>query len=238
MEKLPRRGADILYATGVDADNEPPNERHSKDGVAGEDMERLLALSRPEFKTFVTNGGRAGIRLEAAFWHALHIVGRQGGATTGRSLAVDVLSLARQMGINATSALRCVIVSRLLAALEQASRAQAADQLLKLLQAAPVPAFAFDRSLRIVRCNTEFRRYLAATAGTGVARARPEDARLVLDRPVSALPSEAGIDAIQEESIVICIGTNERRVTARLMVVKQEAEVVVQAYILHRRNRH
>lgn len=205
----------------------PPAETASAEGFGA----RLHEVSAPLFRTLPTPQGRKGIRLEAAFWDALEVQAAAAGQR--RSVyAGNVLAQAQAAGINATSALRSLVVADLTAEVKRQRPVTALPGMLRLLQMAPVPSFALDQQKRLLQVNGEFGRYIRAINANRVGGAPTETAQLSLDRPIEVLFGELTAAATTECGITIRVDNRERRSTARFILVPPLPAVALIGYVL------
>jgi predicted DNA-binding ribbon-helix-helix protein len=156
--------------------------------------------STAEFRAVATEGGRKGLKLERAFWHALSTIGERLGVKRS-TLISDVLRDASEQGVtNTASALRSYATGRLVADLEQARALTSTTFLIKVMQEAPLASVAVDRDRRLVRANREFKSFVLGLAGvseTAQLSAPDEaaiwrDTRVIIHTPVLTLFDEIG----------------------------------------------
>ena len=192
---------------------------------------RLAQLTRPEFRTFTTPGGRKGVRLEQVFWNALNMLSAGAGQKRSRFVA-RILEEANEQDINATGAIRSATVASLMEELGRFAPLANPSTMISLLQAGPAPSFALDRRKRLVQANAEFLRYLRSVGGA-ISGATPVDAaQLSLERPLEALFDELVSGGTTECGISIRFGNRDRRTTARLLLVPPAPASVILGYVL------
>lgn len=196
------------------------------------DGSRLQDIVEPMFRTVPTDDGRKGVRLEAAFWDALEVqaeaVGKRRSVYAGQ-----ILSEAHLAGVNATSALRSVVVSELAAEVRRQRALLALLPMLRLLQMAPVPSFALDQQKRLLNANAEFTRYVRMVAGNPTGPVRVDTAHLSLDRPIENIFADlSGSVATLECGINIRVDSRERRSSARFILAPPLPAVALVGYVL------
>lgn len=192
---------------------------------------RLVDLTVPEFRTVSTRSGRTGVRLERAFWRALDYLSALAGEKRSR-YAAGLIDAANALDINATSAIRSSAVDLLLTELEGLKQVASPGRLISLLQVSPSPAFALDRSRRLVQSNPEFVRYLRSAHGGQPLGTVTDGAQLSIDRPLDRLFDELPPGEHIECGISIRVGNRERRTTARILMVPPAPSRLLVGYIL------
>lgn len=182
----------------------------------------------PIFRTVTTPSGRHALRLETVFWQAIE---RMAASTNRKSsdLVRELVGLSEEQETNLSSAMRSIIVHRLLDEQERLSPLTAPMAMVKLLQTAPTPSFALDRHKRLVRVNDEFMRYLR----TVLARSGPvEKAQLRLERPAETIFAELGAGEVIECGVSIQVDNHERRTQARIVLPPPAPSDVLVGFIL------
>lgn len=191
----------------------------------------LRALTEPMFKTVAARDGRHGIRLERAFWDSLDTLSAASGKKRGTYVR-EIVEQAQAEGINATSAVRSMVLDQLRSDNERLATLSDTQAMISLLQVSPAPSFALDRRKRLVRANPEFVRYLRSIVG-GVTGSVPVDsAQLTLDRPTEQIFAEIAPGVSIECGVVIRIDNRERRAFARILVVPPNPANVLVGYML------
>ncbi len=139
----------------------------------------------PEFHAVTTGKRRRGLRLEKIYWRELDAIGQRRGLSRSR-LITNVLAGASD-DQNAASVLRCYVVATVETERQELLEVAAVPHLLRLMQQAPVPAFAINRQRKLQQANAEFMQFLRAGAGEGVSRIAADTVHLALTTPIEQL---------------------------------------------------
>lgn len=195
------------------------------------DVEALRTLSETQFRTVTASAGRHGMRLEQTYWKALDNIAVASGMKRNAYIG-HIVERAHEGGLNASSAVRSVVTDHLLSQNERLAPLANASRLLTMLQMAPSPSFALDRSKRIVKVNFEFMRYLRSVAGSTTGSVPVDTAQLTLDRPTEQIFAEVEPGTSIECGVAIRVDNRERRSTARILVVPPGPASVLVGYLL------
>lgn len=140
----------------------------------------------PVFRVVTAGGRRRGVRLERVFWEQLALLAEKRGMRPSR-LAASVIEAADAEGDAVTSALRVYVARALAGEIQPAGRRFDEDELVRLMQLAPVPAFAINRQKQLKQVNAEFLKLLRLISGDMSGSVTPDRVHLTLDTPVDEL---------------------------------------------------
>lgn len=221
LKKAPARSAEIINL-GLNGGDLP---------IPDEGAIDLAYLSTAEFRAVTTaKGGRKGLKLERAFWHALSSISERLGVKR-TTLISDVLRDAADRGVtNTASALRSYATGRLTAEVESLRESTSIDSVIKVMQEAPTPSLAVDRNRRLIRVNPEFRAFVRNLAGPA-DDPKPIDenslwrkTQVVIHTPVAGLFEDIGGSGQTRECLVsIRVGVNTRQRNMRMVGVPASA---------------
>lgn len=220
-------------------DRPPPSAEIINLGIDGADVPveagelDVSYWSTAEFRAVTTEGGRKGLKLERAFWHALSSISARLGIKRTQLIS-DVLREASDRGVtNTSSALRSYATRRLITDLEKTRDLTSTAFQIKVMQEAPTASIAVDRSLRLVRVNREFRalvRELAASEGIELV----DDAdlwrrtRVTVQTPVTTLFAEIGGSGETRDCFIsVRVGLSVRQRKMRMVGVPSAAPEVL-----------
>jgi len=151
------------------------------------------ALQEPEFRAVGLEHGRKGIRLERLFWQLLSDLAERRGMKRSQLLRLVLPHDQGDAGtdanadINATSALRCFVAGSQAQEIDLLRHRLEPGEVVKLLLAAPLPAFVIDREKKLHEVNGEFVRFVRAAAGGPDRDPTRDVVQLTLDTPVETL---------------------------------------------------
>lgn len=223
----------------------PPSAQIINLGIDGADLPApdegeldVAYWSTAEFRAVTTVGGRKGLKLERAFWHALSSISERLGVKR-TTLISDVLRDAADRGVtNAASALRSYATGRLAADVERARELTSTDSVIKIMQEAPTPSLAVDRNRRLIRVNREFRALVRNLAGPADETTAIDDValwrktRVVIHTPVATLFDDIGGSGETRECLVsIRVGVNTRQRKMRMVGVPAAAPEALVGFV-------
>ncbi|MFC0219689.1 putative DNA-binding ribbon-helix-helix protein [Pseudochelatococcus lubricantis] len=188
----------------------------------------LAGLSQPEFRAIATPRGRTGVRLEVTFWRALANLCERDSLPMPL-LVASIVESARRQGINATSALRCYVVHRLVREAAAVKAVSTVAQRIQLLIAAPIPSIALTGRGDIICTNIEFIKYLRIHEDSAFSDSA---LKLEFDVPIDALVSAIQTRGRVESGLNIAYGAIGRRTIARVVPVPPLPAEALVAYVL------
>ena len=226
-------------------DRPPPSAEIINLGIDGadvpveEDELDVTYWSTAEFRAVTTEGGRKGLKLERAFWHALSSISARLGIKRTQLIS-DVLREASDRGVtNTSSALRSYATGRLVADLEKTRDLTSTAFQIKVMQEAPTASIAVDRSLRLVRVNREFRALVRDLAASEEGITLVDDAdlwrrtRVTIQTPVTTLFAEIGGSGETRDCFVsIRVGLSVRQRKMRMVGVPSAAPEVLVGFVI------
>lgn len=201
-------------------------------GVRDSVLAEMARISTLDFKTVLVDSHRKGLRLEAAFWDALDDYCRS-EAITRSQLLKEILSSQPEQDFNTTSLIRTFLVAAQGERLREMGEMFARDQMIALLQQAPVAAFAMGRDKRMLRANREFLRLLRIILGDPRSELSLTSLKLSLAVPVEQIFEQAVKSGEPMVSgILIEISKRQRRANARIVPVPGNPVDAVVGYIV------
>ena len=178
---------------------------------------RVKERSEAEFRTVPASGRRVGIQLERVFWEALTMLSGRAGIKRAELIEL-VFAKASSQGIAVASALRCVVADMMMEQLLEDAERRVAHDVTILLQEAPMPSFAIDRSEKVVLLNSEFVQYARQLLGQPDRLVTSTDIRLDFETPLHLLfglpPGSAFLTAV-----TVTIGNLDRRAMTKIVPV-------------------
>lgn len=185
----------------------------------------------PEFKTVTIDGKRRGFRLERLYWRLLGDIARALGVR--RSILIGSV-LARD-GADASSdasVLRGFVAGTLEHERNSLSAALAQSKMIRLLQQAPLPAFAINRQKRLQLVNSEFNQLIRVTVGNMSQNVSTERLHLTLDARIEDLFTEAETRGWAVCNYNIALGDRGRRGRTKLVAVPPHPAEVLVGYVV------
>ena len=190
--------------------------------------------SVPQFRVVTTGDRRRGVRLERVFWKLLDDIAVRRGLKRS-SLIAQVLENAAEGSESVASTLRCYTAttidverSALLARLNP-------QQMIALMQQAPVPAFAINRQKKLQQVNAEFMQLLRpalSASGTTAARNVADFVHLSLDTPIDELFHAARSAPSTQCNYTLQVDDRRRRGQAKIVLVPDERPETLVGYVL------
>lgn len=183
----------------------------------------------PMFRAIGVGPQRRGIRLEKIFWDVLDGLAERRGVKR----SALIWGLLEDSDDNAASRLRCYA----LMSVEQERRdildRTGTQRSIRLMQQAPVPAFAINRQKRLQQANGEFMQYLRVASGSVSTTLSQESVHLSLDTAIDQLflklaePPHAAFCGYSLE-----IGGKRRQGRVKVVPVPAEPLDVLVGYII------
>lgn len=197
-------------------------------------LENSLAdWATPEFRTVSTPMARKGLRLERAFWRALGTISESMGLKRSKLIA-HLLEEAGDFHLNSASALRSFAVHCMEEELERVRALNEASFSVALLQQAPVPSFAINRSKRLIRVNGEFNHFIHILfAETGDDDASARSVQINLEMPITQVFEELGSSGESRQCMMnVLMGSRARRIRTKLVAVPPHDPTVLVGYVI------
>lgn len=192
----------------------------------------LVEWATPEFRTVSTPKARKGLRLERAFWSALGTISESMGLKRSKLIA-ELLQEAGEHKLNTASALRSFAVHSMAEELERVRALNEASFAVSLLQQAPVPSFAINRSKRLIRVNGEFNRFIHILFAEGDDSAHPHGVQINLETPLAQVFEELGTSGESRNCMMdVLMGTRVRRIRTKLVAVPPHDPTVLVGYVI------
>jgi predicted DNA-binding ribbon-helix-helix protein len=189
----------------------------------------LAAASVPQFRAIGAGSQRRGLRLERIFWDSLDALAER----RKQKRAALIAKVLHGTDDNAASRLRCYIVMEVEAERRDLVERTDAIRSIKMMQQAPVPAFAITRQKRIQQVNSEFMQFLKVASGNASGNITPELVHLSLDTAIEELFNKL----ISPPFSAFCgysltIDNNRRRGRVKVVPVPFEPVDVLVGYII------
>lgn len=199
-------------------------------GLGGE--AGLLDWSTPEFRTVSTPEARKGLRLERAFWRALGTIGESLGLKRSKLIA-RVLQEAGELQLNTASALRSYAIHFMESELDRVRALNTSSFAVSLLQQAPVPSFAVDRSKRLIRVNGEFNHFIRILFAEVGDSPSPRALQINLETPVGQIFEELGTSGDSRNCMMnVLMGTKVRKVRTKMVAVPPHKPTTLVGYVV------
>lgn len=203
------------------------------DDADSEDESDLSALTATEFRAVSTSRSRKGLRLEKAFWVALETIGQWMGLKRHK-LVGKIVEEAERRELNTASALRSYAIDMMHREIRRLASLNDETYTIRLLQQAPVPSFAVDRTKHVLSVNAEFNHYVRILFAETRNAAPRRSLQLNLETPVhevfDALGTGEGEGKVFGLSIVV--DGRAKRVRTRIVAIPPHAPDVLVGYII------
>jgi predicted DNA-binding ribbon-helix-helix protein len=191
----------------------------------------LVDWATPEFRTVSTPVARKGLRLERAFWSALGTISESMGLKRSKLIA-ELLEEAGEHKLNTASALRSFAVHSMAEELERVRALNEASFAVSLLQQAPVPSFAINRSKRLIRVNGEFNHFIHILFADGDS-AGSRGVQINLETPLAQIFEDLGTSGESRACMMdVLMGTRVRRIRTKLVAVPPHDPTVLVGYVI------
>lgn len=188
----------------------------------------------PQFRVVTTGDRRRGVRLERVFWKLLDDIAARRGLKRS-SLIAEVLENAAEGTESVASTLRCYAATTIDIERNTLLARINPQQMIALMQQAPVPAFAINRQKKLQQVNAEFMQLLRPTlnaGGPGAARNVADFVHLSLDTPIDELFHAARSAPSTQCNYTLQVDDRRRRGQAKIVLVPDDRLETLVGYVL------
>ncbi len=187
----------------------------------------------PQFRVVTTGERRRGVRLERVFWKLLDEIAARRGLKRS-SLIAQVLENAADGTESVASTLRCYAATTVDIERNALLARINPQQMVALMQQAPVPAFAINRQKKLQQVNAEFMQLLRPSLGSGSTTARnvADFVHLSLDTPIDELFHAARAAPSTQCNYTLQVDDRRRRGQAKIVLVPDDRPETLVGYVL------
>lgn len=185
-----------------------------------------------EFKAVLVEGKRRGFRLERLYWRLLDDMSARVGLRRS-ALIATILDRKGLNAANAASALRGYVARTLEDERNQLTGVLAQSNMIRLLQQAPLPAFAVNRQKQLQQVNSEFNQLVRVTVGNMRQNVTTDKLQLTFDARIEDLIAEAEARGWAVCTYNIVLGERGRRGRTKLVAVPPHPSDVLVGYVVN-----
>ncbi len=190
----------------------------------------------PQFRVVTTGDRRRGVRLERAFWKLLDDIAARRGLKRSM-LITQVLENTADGTESVASTLRCYAATTVDIERNALLSRTNPQQMIALMQQAPVPAFAINRQKKLQQVNAEFMQLLRPSLGSGSAassgaRNVADFVHLSLDTPIDELFHSARSAPSTQCNYTLQVDDRRRRGQAKIVLVPDDRPETLVGYVL------
>ena len=184
-----------------------------------------------QFRAIRVADKRRGIRLERLYWDLLKDIADRLGQPRSQMIA-SILEDDASTGVVTARLLRAYTAKTIESERKALTERDQEAFYIELLQRAPVPAFAINRSKKLSGVNHEFVQLLQVLAGDLQVLAHPDVVQLKLDKPIDAL-----LEELKDIEAVTCnysveINDRRRRGRAKIIGIPPEISNTIVGYVV------
>jgi len=198
----------------------------------GGDVDKASPAAGYRFRALTTNGKRRGLRLEAQFWSVLETIASE----EERRLSDIVGDLAENSpdAINIASLLRVYALTRTSQQLWEMRARTGRENIDRLVQACPSPAFLLSEKKRLYAFNTAFVRFVSRSFARENLESLGRELRLNLDQNTDVLVKRLREGDNAFVQVGFAVGMDDRRVRGTINAVLAPAwkETLMICYVV------
>ena len=185
----------------------------------------------PEFRAVTIAGTRKGFRLEKLYWRLLDELAHREGMRRSVLIA-SILDQAEASATNGASAIRSYVTRSIESDRDRASNELSQPKIVRLLQQAPMPAFAINRERRLQMVNSEFTQLVRVTIGNMTEHVPTDTTQLKLDTRIEELFAQAETKGWTACNYHITVGDRSRRGRTKLVAAPPYPSTILVGYVV------